>query len=130
MFEQLLLHFSFLAVAVGLLVAATVLYVVITPYRELELIRAGNAAASYSLGGTIVGFSLAIYSVAANTLSLGEMAMWGAIALLSQLCVFLLVRVFLPDLTQKIEAGEVSYGLILGSASIAMGAINAGVLVY
>ena len=50
--EANLLNFaSFFGVAMVLLALFVVLYIHMTPYNEFELIRAGNMAASISLGG-------------------------------------------------------------------------------
>ena len=47
-FPILLLHSS---VTIAILVAGVLLYIWITPWDEMSLIRAGNTAASISLGG-------------------------------------------------------------------------------
>ena len=51
---------SFFATAIVLLLAFLAIYVKITPYNELTLIREGNAAAAISLGGAVIGFALPI----------------------------------------------------------------------
>ena len=57
---------GYFATAVGLLAVFVVLYVFVTPYSELALIREGNTAAAVSLGGAIVGYAMPIaVSVAA-----------------------------------------------------------------
>ena len=53
---------SFFATAIVLLGAFMLLYVLVTPYNELALIREGNEAAAISLGGAVVGFSFLAYS--------------------------------------------------------------------
>ena len=51
---------GYFATAVGLLAVFLVLYVFVTPYSELALIREGNVAAAISLAGAIVGYALPI----------------------------------------------------------------------
>ena len=46
---------SYFATAIGLLALFLAVYVFITPYREITLIREGNAAAAASLGGAVLG---------------------------------------------------------------------------
>ena len=46
---------GYFATAVGLLAVFLVLYVFVTPYNELALIREGNVAAAISLAGALVG---------------------------------------------------------------------------
>ena len=48
---------AFFGVSLLLLTICLALYVVITPYPEIKLIREGNAAAAASLGGAIIGFA-------------------------------------------------------------------------
>ena len=47
-----MLHIS---VTVVMLVAAIFIYIKITPYDEIKLIRGGNTAAAISLSGAIIG---------------------------------------------------------------------------
>ena len=51
-FPVLILHTS---VTVAMLVAAIFIYIKITPYDDLKLIRGGNTAAAVSLSGAIIG---------------------------------------------------------------------------
>ena len=54
-FDDFLLHFG---LAIGFVVAFLWVYMLVTPYNELQLIRAGNASAAWSLGFAMLGFSL------------------------------------------------------------------------
>jgi len=128
MLDTLPLYFGFLGTSVVLVGVAVTLYMLITPYREIMLIRQGNSAAAISLGGTVIGMSIALYSVAASTFDLLELAVWGAVALVSQLAIFALVSVKLPGFRQGVEEDRVGYGITLGAFSIAMGVLNAGAL--
>ena len=58
--SNLLAFASFFATAVLMLAVFFVLYIFITPYSEVALIRAGNEAAAVSLGGAVIGFALPI----------------------------------------------------------------------
>jgi len=68
---------SFFAAAVGLLAVFLALYIFITPYSELALIRAGNEAAAVSLGGAVIGFALPIAVSVAVSHNLYAMIGWG-----------------------------------------------------
>jgi len=46
----------YLALGLGLLGIFVAVYVGVTPYREIALIREGNTAAAISLSGAIVGY--------------------------------------------------------------------------
>jgi putative membrane protein len=120
---------NYLAYAGGGLVLVLIgltIYSIITPYHELKLIRAGNEAAAFSFGGTAIGLSIAIYSVAAHSIGFLDMIVWSAIAVVGQLIAFVLVAVVLTGFKQGIESGKTSYGIALGAFSIAVGLMNAG----
>lgn len=120
---------AYLAYAGGgfvLVVVGLAIYSVVTPYHELKLIRAGNEAAAYSLGGTAIGLAIAIYSVASHSVGYLDMIVWSAIAVVGQLIAFLLVAAVLTGFKAGIEGGKTSYGIALGAFSIAVGLLNAG----
>jgi putative membrane protein len=106
------------------------LYVRITPYREFELIRRGNVAAALSLSGAMIGFTLPLASAIAHAVVVEEMLMWGSIALVVQLLVYLTARRVFPELTQRIPEGCAAHGLLLGSLSLSAGILNAACMVY
>lgn len=128
MFADLPLYLAFLGTAVGLLVVAMAIYVMITPYHEIRLIRAGNRAAAYSFGGTAIGMAIVLYSTASSTFEVADLAAWGGIGLIGQILVFLLVSLMIPGLRQGLEDDREAYGIFLGTLSIAMGILNAGAL--
>jgi putative membrane protein len=123
-------YLSYMAVCAGLLAAGLAAYVWVTPYREFKLIQEGNTAASYSLGGTLIGFTLPLASAAAHSVDLADLAVWGAIALAFQVLAFLAVTVAFKGFRLGMEEGKASYGIMLGSLSIAVGILNAGLLTY
>ncbi|MBY0431654.1 MAG: DUF350 domain-containing protein [Rhodospirillales bacterium] len=124
------LYLAYVGVSVGLVGLATWVYALVTPYKEIALIREGNAAAAYSLGGMVIGFAAAVASAAAHSVSLVDMALWSGVALLAQVFVYWVVSFFLQGFQAGMEDGKVSYGIALGAASIAMGVLNAGALTY
>ncbi len=106
------------------------LYLWITPYREISLIREGNAAAAASLSGAMVGFMLPLASAITHSVSLLDMAIWGLIALIIQLLVYGVGRLLLPSLARDIPAGQVASGVFLGALSLAIGLLNAACMTY
>lgn len=128
MFETLPLYLTFVGASVALLAVALLAYTLITPYREWALIRQGNSAAATSMGGTAIGMAIALSSVARGTYSVAELLMWGGVALVCQLLVFVAVCFLLPGFRKGIEADKLGYGVTLGTLSIAMGILNAGAL--
>ena len=47
-----------LGVTLGLLVVGAVIYALLTPWKEIALIREGNAAASVAFAGVLVGLAI------------------------------------------------------------------------
>lgn len=128
MLSTLPLYLAYVGTAVALLIGFTAIYIFVTPYREITLIREGNCAAAYSLGGTLIGFGLVLSSAAAHSTSVLDMAVWGAVALAFQVMVFFVTAVVLRAFKEGMEADKTSYGIALGALSIAMGLLNAGAL--
>ncbi|NYZ11924.1 DUF350 domain-containing protein [Azospirillum sp. RWY-5-1] len=130
MLETLPLYLGYVATSVALLVLFTAIYTVITPYHELTLIRAGNKAAAFSLGGVVIGFALVLASTAAHSVNLLDLALWGAVAMVCQIAVFFGVAMLLKGFRAGIEAGNEAFGLALAAMSVAVGLINAGAVTY
>ena len=120
-----LLH---LATAVALVMAYFVIYVRITPYDEVALIRQGNHAAALSLGGTLVGFSLTIASALLHTQDYVQFLGWAGGAMLVQVLVFQIATRLLKMSKDQIEANNAAFGGLLGSLSISIGLVNAGAI--
>ncbi len=118
------------ATAIGLLLLFVTAYVWITPYREIALIREGNAAAAASLSGAILGFVLPLASAIAHSVSLLDMAVWGLIALFVQLLAYGAGRLLLPDLARDIPAGHIASGVFVGALALAIGILNAACMSY
>jgi putative membrane protein len=112
-----------------LLLLFVTIYIRITPYKEITLIRSGNMAAA-SLSGSILGYSIALASAIANSVNLQDMLIWGCIALLVQLFAYFAARVMLPGLVLDIPENKVASGIFLGAISLSMGLLNAASLTY
>ena len=126
-FDDFLLYFGLSA---GFLAVFLAIYVRVTPYRELQLIRDGNAAAAASLSGTLIGYTLPLASAVIHSINPWDMMLWAAIALVVQILVFVAVRLMLPHLARDITEGKVAAGVFLAAASLAAGIINAACMTY
>jgi putative membrane protein len=120
---------SFFLTAIALLVGFLAIYLVVTPYKELALIRAGNEAAALSLGGVVVGFALPIAVAVAVSHDLYVMVGWGVVAGVVQLLAYTAGRFVLPRLHENIIEGRVASGILLASLAIGVGILNAGCIV-
>ena len=120
-FDDFLVYF---AVALALLAAFIATYVKITPQREIELIREGNIAASFSLSGAMLGFIVPLAAAVKYSAGLVDMVIWGVIALLVQLLAFVAVRLLIPTISEDITKGNGAQGFFLGSISLGVGLLN------
>jgi putative membrane protein len=106
------------------------LYMAITSHHEASLIRKGNVAASISLGGAVLGFTVPLASAIISSVSLLDMAVWAVIALVVQLVVFKAIDVALSGISSHIEEGNIAAAITLATASLAIGIINAASMTY
>ena len=97
-----------IAVTVAILFVGVVIYVLMTPHREIALIREGNSAAALSLGGVLVGLAIPLSASLAGSTSALEIGMWGAACVALQLLIFRLVDLALHGLPQRIQEGEIA----------------------
>jgi putative membrane protein len=116
---------AYMGTAVGLTLVYVVIYMWVTPHPEIKLIRENNMAASLAFAGSLIGFCLPLGSAIANSVALVDCVAWGLIALIIQIVIFFVVRLPVPKISERIEAGETASGLWLGSASLAGGILNA-----
>jgi putative membrane protein len=121
---------AYLAVSLALLAAFVAIYIRVTPYREIALIREGNMAAAFSLSGSLLGFIVPLTSAIQHSVSLGDMAIWGGIAMLVQVAAFVVARLLIPSIVQDIPAGKQAQGLFLGALSLGVGLLNAACMTY
>ena len=117
-------------VVVGFALAGVFLwvYVLITPWPEFRLIRAGNSAAAIALIGALLGFCLPLANTIAHSVSLTDVVLWSLVALAVQVIVHVVMRLLLPDLKQAIEADRLSAGVMAGGFATCFGLINAACL--
>lgn len=118
----LMAHSALTFVMLGVAVA---IYVWITPMDELGLIRAGNSAASLSLGGAIVGLAVPLAFCMASSVSVLDIVFWGIPTLVLQLIAFRIVDFFLKGMPHRIEQGDMAAAILLVSVKFATAAVNA-----
>jgi putative membrane protein len=121
-FPLTLLH---AAITMGILIAGAALYALITPHREIPLIREGNSAAAVAFGGVLIGLAIPLAVSLAVSTSVVEIALWGIATVVVQLLVFRLTDLLLHGLPQRIQEGELSAAAVLAGAKIASALILA-----
>jgi putative membrane protein len=124
-FPTLLLHFS---VTLAMLLSGIWVYQLITPLREMELIRAGNTAAATSFAGAILGLAIPLAFCMATSIGVLDIVIWGLVALFIQLMTFRLLDIFLKDLPKRIENREMGAAILVVAVKLAVGMINAAAI--
>lgn len=116
------------ALTLALLMIGSSLYMIITPYRELPLIRAGNAAAGVNFGGTIIALALPLAATLATSRAILDVLLWGIVAIVLQLVVFFIVSALLRGMRGQIEAGNVAAATLLAAVQVAVAILNAAAM--
>jgi putative membrane protein len=116
--------------ALVVVVAYLFVYTRITPHNEFQLIRDNDPAAAIALGLSLLGFTLPVVSAIAHSANVVDCLIWSAVALLVQIVVFYIVKIPVPNLSQRIAAGELAPAIWLGLSSLAAGALNAASMIY
>lgn len=124
-------HFlAYFAAAVALAVGFLLVYVTVTPHREFALIREGNSAAAVQLTGTFLGFAIPVAVVIGNSVSIPDMLVWGAVAAIVQLAVFLIIaRLLFKTISDRITERCVASGIFVGGMGLGIGILQAACMV-
>ncbi|MED5610916.1 MULTISPECIES: DUF350 domain-containing protein [Pseudomonas] len=120
----------YLAAALALFGLFASLYIRLTPYAEIRLIRQGNLSAATALVGALLGFALPLASAIANSVGLRDMLLWGLVAMLVQALVYLGISRLVPELKAGIANDTLAHGVFLGGCSLSVGLLNAACMVY
>ena len=116
------------AVALGLLGIGVFCYNALTPFHEMELVRAGNTAAGIVLGGNFVALAIPLAATLATSLVTLDILVWGVVALLLQLAAFLAASRLIPGLRGMIEEGNSAAACMLVGIQVAVALLNAGAM--
>ncbi len=114
----------YLVAAFALVAIFIVLYTLLTPQREIALIREGNAAAAVSLGGAILGFAIPLSKSISQSRDVLDMVVWAIIALAVQLAAFFLSGVVISHEAKRISEGDLAAAWYLAFTAVGAGLIN------
>ncbi|KQY89852.1 DUF350 domain-containing protein [Brevundimonas sp. Root1423] len=117
-----------LGVTLALMLAGAVIYALFTPWKEITLIRQGNAAAAVAFSGVLVGLAIPLAVSLSVSTSIKDIALWGVATVVIQLLAFRLVDMILTGLPQRIREGEVAAAVLLVGAKISTALILAAAL--
>jgi len=115
----------YLLVAASLLAAYFVIYTAITRHDEFALIRNNVPGAAVALGLSAIGFALPLTSAISHSANVIDCAIWGVIGLAVQVAVYYLIRLTIPDLSERIAKGELAAAIWLGLTSVTAGMLSA-----
>lgn len=122
---KLLAHF---VAAAAIYAAGIAAYLRLTPYHELELVRAGNVAAAITLAGAIVGLAIPVAMTLATSLNVADILVWGAVSSVLQAAAFGLASLALRGLPAAVERGDIAAACVAASTQLAVGIVNAGAM--
>jgi putative membrane protein len=116
--------------AVVFVYAYMLIYLWITPYDEVKLIKDGNVAAALCLSGSVLGFTFPLAAAIKNSVHPWDMMLWGLIAAGVQLLVFVAVRYTLLNIVRRIPDGQIATGVVIAAISVSAGILNAACMTY
>ncbi len=116
---------AFFVVSLILVVVFVAVYTNVTRHSEFKLIKENSVAAAVAFSGSMIGFALPLGSAMISSRTILEMIIWGMVALIVQIVVYLLVRLPMPRVSERIENNEIAAGIWLGASSLTAGILNA-----
>jgi putative membrane protein len=116
---------AFFVVSLVLVIVFVAVYTNVTRHSEIKLIKENSVAAAVAFSGSMIGFALPLASAMIGSGTILEMIIWAMVALIVQIVVYLLMRLPMPRLSERIEQNEIAAGVWLGTLSLTVGILNA-----
>jgi putative membrane protein len=82
------------------------------------------------LSGALLGFVLPVASALAHSVNLADFAVWGVVALVVQLIVYLALRLSFRPLHELIEQDRLSVAILCAAIGVGAGVLNAAAMTY
>ena len=115
--------------AILMLIVGAFIYSKITPWNELDLIMQGNTAAAVSFSGAILGIAIPLAAALSSSISIWEIVVWGSVAIILQITIFLILDLVLPNLSEQIKDNKIAAGIFIASNKIALALMNAAAVI-
>ena len=96
-----------------------VIYVKLTPHKELELVQNGNMAASVTFSALVISLALPLIACLINRIGILDVIVWGAFSLFLQLFLFRATDLIFKGMPERIVNDEVPAALVLASFKLA-----------
>lgn len=129
-FSGLYAFIGYFTASAVLLVLFCCIYLQVTPYAELRLVKEGKTAPAISLGGAVLGFVLPLASAIAHSVSIIDMTLWALVALVVQVVVFLVLRATLSGLVRDIAEDRAGSAIVVAVFSVSAGILNAACMTW
>jgi len=123
---KLIIQFVTCAVLLAIGVA---IYVRVTPFREREMVKHGNAAAGTMLAGATLALAIPLAAMLATSGTFLDVLVWGIVALILQLITLGVVALVMRNFRTMIEGGNIAAAVTLAGAQIAVALLNAAAMV-
>ena len=101
------------------------LYHMVTPHKEIKLIKEGNLAAAIAFSGTVIALAFTVSTAIRVSEYLLDFMVWGTISFSVQVFAYIVTHVILGNLSQKIVSNDIGSAVFLAGVSIALALINA-----
>lgn len=109
----------YLIIVTIIYVAGIIIYVRLTPHKELALVQEGNMAAAISFSALVIGLALPLAACLVNKFGLIDVAIWGTVSLFLQLFLFRVTDAIFRGMPERIEANEVPAATVLAAFKLA-----------
>lgn len=112
-------------VTIVMLVLGVTIYVLLTPHKDIQLMRQGNIAAAISVGAVVLGLSIPLAVAMGTSVNAADIVIWGAATIVVQLLMFRLADLALPNISKRIAKRDVAAAVFLASVKLASAIILA-----
>ncbi|MDP4128110.1 MAG: DUF350 domain-containing protein [Bacillota bacterium] len=134
---------EYLGVSIPLMIVAVMLFSFTTPYKEFQIIAAGDEledprkvaaakAVAFDIGGKVLGLALLLASAIYHAVDLWDMIVWTLTGTVAIIIVYWLFELLTPKLKvrREIPNGNIAVGIFSFCLSIATGILMAALISY
>lgn len=126
--SSFLAFLAYFGLGLAVLVAAITIVTLITPHRDITLIRQGNVAAATAFAGSLIGVALPLHAAISHSVSLVDALIWGIVAAAIQVVAYLIARAVSGRISSQITEGVSAAGVFSAGVAIAVGLVNAAAM--
>lgn len=119
---------TYFGLGLAVLIAAAAIVTLVTPHRDITLIRQGNVAAAIAFAGSLIGIALPLHAAISHSVSLTDALIWGAVAAAIQVVAYLIARLVSGRISSQITENVSAAGVFSAGVAIAVGLINAAAM--